>query len=63
MFHWSAFLLCHPVHSGMIFELMHLSLSFFIVHQDRGPQCPTDIKTMLKNGTNIIQAAGYFNGM
>jgi hypothetical protein len=31
--------------------------------QETGPQVPTDITRMLKYGTNIIQAAGYFNGM
>ncbi|KAJ4798168.1 E3 SUMO-protein ligase pli1 [Rhynchospora pubera] len=29
---------------------------------ETGPQVPTDITKMLKYGTNIIQAAGYFSG-
>lgn len=29
--------------------------------QDNGPQFPSDITKMLKFGTNIIQAAGYYN--
>ncbi|CAL5046190.1 unnamed protein product [Urochloa decumbens] len=31
------------------------------VSMDLGPQFPTDITKMLKYGTNIIQAVGYFN--
>ncbi|KAJ0971486.1 hypothetical protein J5N97_019445 [Dioscorea zingiberensis] len=32
------------------------------VSLDHGPQFPTDITKMLKYGTNIIQALGYFSG-
>ncbi|XP_010915781.1 uncharacterized protein [Elaeis guineensis] len=32
------------------------------ISMDTGPQFPTDITRMLKYGTNIIQAVGYFNG-
>ncbi|ONK68034.1 uncharacterized protein A4U43_C05F6500 [Asparagus officinalis] len=32
------------------------------VFLDKGPQLPTDITKMLKHGTNIIQASGYFKG-
>ncbi|CAL9058625.1 E4 SUMO-protein ligase PIAL2-like isoform X1 [Musa acuminata AAA Group] len=32
------------------------------VSMDSGPQFPTDITKMLKYGTNIIQAIGYFSG-
>ncbi|WOK97205.1 E4 SUMO-protein ligase PIAL2-like isoform X1 [Canna indica] len=32
------------------------------VSVDAGPQFPTDITKMLKYGTNIIQAIGYFSG-
>lgn len=32
------------------------------VSYDDGPQFPTDITEMLKNGTNIIQAVGLFDG-
>ncbi|KAF3341449.1 E3 SUMO-protein ligase pli1 [Carex littledalei] len=32
------------------------------VAMETGPQVPTDITKMLKYGTNIIQAAGYFSG-
>ncbi|XP_058096138.1 E4 SUMO-protein ligase PIAL1-like isoform X2 [Magnolia sinica] len=32
------------------------------VSMDSGPQFPTDVTTMLRYGTNLIQAIGYFNG-
>ncbi|XP_008795024.1 uncharacterized protein LOC103710882 isoform X2 [Phoenix dactylifera] len=32
------------------------------ISMDTGPQFPTDITKMLKYGTNIIQAVGFFNG-
>ncbi|XP_038987100.1 uncharacterized protein LOC103709002 isoform X2 [Phoenix dactylifera] len=32
------------------------------VSLDHGPQLPTDITKMLKYGTNLIQAVGYFSG-
>ncbi|KAJ0962930.1 hypothetical protein J5N97_028052 [Dioscorea zingiberensis] len=32
------------------------------VSLDNGPQFPTDISKMLKYGTNMIQAVGYFSG-
>lgn len=32
------------------------------VYMDSGPQLPTSLTTMLKYGTNLIQAVGQFNG-
>lgn len=36
---------------------------FWYIEQDTGPQFPTDITKMLKYGTNIIQAIGYFSSI
>lgn len=30
--------------------------------QDPGPQMPTSVTSMLKFGTNLLQAVGQFNG-
>lgn len=41
-----------------------IQINFYYFHmQDTGPQFPTDISKMLKYGTNMIQAVGYFVGL
>ena len=48
-YNWD-FALCFPV-------------IFYPLYQDSGPQIPTNVTSMLKYGTNLLQAVGQFNGM
>lgn len=45
----------------VVWILLTFIISYFF-YQDPGPQIPTPVTDLVKNGTNLLQAVGQFNG-